>query len=142
MKSTTKPNLLFYIITIAFLLWNIIGVLFFIVEWTSPELVTELMTTDQKAMYYDRPFWYLINYGIATIAGVTACLLLLLKRRIAVVFAIISVVCVIISTGYNLTNGSWKILSTADRLTFFLVPLLSLALYFYIGLAQKKHWLR
>jgi hypothetical protein len=123
------------------LLWNLIGVTFFITEWLAPELVTEAMTADQRSIYDSRPGWYLINYGTATITGVVACALLLAKRRIAVLLALISTICVLISTGFNISQGYWDLLNTSDQVTFLLVPILSLALYFYSRFASRKEWL-
>jgi hypothetical protein len=137
-----KPNAFYYIISVFFLLWNLIGVAFFFVELLAPDMVTQAMSEEQVTLYNSRPVWYMTNYGVAVFGGIAACIALLIKNKFAVIVAFISFFALVISTAYNFYAGSWNMVGTGDRVMFLLVPFLGLLLYLYTRFARAKGWLK
>lgn len=141
MTSKTKPNVLFWIIALVFLLWNLIGLAFFFTEVFASEMIVAQMNEEQAQMYADRPAWYMGNYAVAVFSGVLACIALLFKNRSAVWLSGISFIALIISTIYNFSIGAWEMVEASDQLMFLLVPIFGLILFLYALFARKKGWL-
>ncbi|ARN78817.1 hypothetical protein BST97_12910 [Nonlabens spongiae] len=142
MTARSKPNVLFYIIALVFLLWNLIGVGFFFTEMFAEDMIVAQMNEHQERIYENRPAWYMGNYALAVFAGLVACIAMLFKHRSAVLFAAISFLAVLISTAFNFSVGAWEYVSTADLVTFLLVPIMGFLLALYTLYARKKGWLR
>jgi hypothetical protein len=75
-----KPPASYYIIAGAFLVWNIIGLLFYYQQMTlTPEAIAS-MGPEIAAFMEATPVWANAGYAIAVNAGVVASILLLLRR--------------------------------------------------------------
>ncbi len=142
MTAKSRPNVLFYIITLIFLLWNFIGVGYFFTEMFAADMIVAQMSEHQERIYENRPAWYMGNYALAVFAGLVACIAMLFKHRSAILFAAVSLLAVLISTTFNFTLGAWDHVSSADRITFLLVPIMGVLLLLYTFFARKKGWLR
>ena len=87
---------------IAGLLWNAFGVFEFATSVTSDAaaLIAMGLTQAQADLYATIPLWMRAAFGVATIGGLLASLLLLLRRKLAVpLFAVSLVACVILFIG-------------------------------------------
>lgn len=133
---------LYIIISVFFLVWNLFGVFAFIVEMTASEMITDPMNDTQLEMYLQRPSWYLIFYGIAVFAGFIAAIMLLARRRQAAFFALLSLLGVIVTTGYNFYSGAADLVEGADQIFLIGVPLISVFMLVYARHADKKGMLK
>lgn len=133
---------LFIIISIIFLIWNFFGIAAFFSELFLPEIFTEQMTSEQATMYNQRPAWYLFFYGLATIAGFVAPILLLARSKKALLFALLSLIGIIVTTGYNFYSGAADMVSGSDQFLLLTVPILSVLLMVFARYAASKGMLR
>jgi hypothetical protein len=139
---THMNKALYIIISVFFLVWNLFGVFAFIVEMTASEMITDPMNDTQLEMYLQRPSWYLIFYGIAVFAGFIAAIMLLARRRQAAFFALLSLLGVIVTTGYNFYSGAADLVEGADQIFLIGVPLISVFMLVYARHADKKGMLK
>lgn len=143
MNTTAKPNTAFWIIAVLALLWNIIGVLFWIMEHF-------LMTDEMKATYppeeleliNSAPSWGIYVYGIAVFGGVLASILLLIRKKLAIALFGISLLAILIMQGY------WVfVMDIAEAMgpQSLIMPLIVIAIaifeYFYSKGATRNGWL-
>jgi len=101
-EENTAPNKAFWAIGYTALVWNIIGIVSYLMTVTlSPEAL-DLMPLEERALYTEVPL--LINgaYAIAVFGSTIACLLLLLRRSLSVVAFMVSLVAIIIQMGYGI----------------------------------------
>lgn len=99
-NTQTKPTKTFWIISIAALLWNLMGLMSFIMEVTLSEEALAALPEDQRALYETNPSWMPILYGLAVITGTLACVFLLMKKSLAVPLFVLSFIAVIIQMTY------------------------------------------
>lgn len=101
MPETTTSWLTGRWIAVLFLLWNLIGISMFVMQWTQD--LTELAKVDpyQAKTFADMPGWAWAVYCIAVVAGTLGALCLVLRRKAAVVLAGIEVIAVLIQFGYT-----------------------------------------
>ncbi|MGJ8683110.1 MAG: hypothetical protein ACSHWW_00705 [Nonlabens sp.] len=142
MPYSSKPQAWFWVLAIIFLLWNLMGIGAWSTEMAASDLILDQMNDQQQELYLSRPSWYMYIYGIAVFAGLLACIMLLFKRKLAVLLSLISLFAVIITTCFNVYNGAWEIISTADKFFFLSVPILSICLWLFARSASSKAWLR
>ncbi len=81
--TTTKPTTSFWIIAVLALLWNIMGVVAYIMQVTmTPEAIAAL-PENQRAMYTDVPAWATSAFALATWGALLASILLLARKKLA-----------------------------------------------------------
>lgn len=96
-------------VAIVFLLWNLVGIAAFVMQWTAD--LDELAKTDpyQARTFAEMPAWTWAAYAIAVIAGTLSAVLLVLRRTGAVALSALEVVAVIVQFSY--TFGMTDLLS-------------------------------
>jgi len=146
MNTKTKPNKSFLIIGILALLWNIMGLFQFIMaafmQDTMLETYGETYTPQQMELFLNTPFWYYVVFGICTITGVLGSIAVLLKKKIAVPFFLVSLVTVLVVQGYwMLGTQAIALLGTEAIIMPMLVIVTSIFLYFYCKGARQNNWL-
>lgn len=74
----------FWIISIAALVWNLLGLFIFYTQVTMTESVLMAMTEAQQLVYENMPTWATAVHATAVTMGTLGCVLLLLRRGLAV----------------------------------------------------------
>jgi hypothetical protein len=89
------------IIALVLLLWNLIGVAAFIMQYTAD--LSALARTDPYTarIFAEMPTWAWIAYGSAVGAGTLGAILLLLRKASAVWLFLLCVIAVVIQFGYS-----------------------------------------
>lgn len=143
MAYSTRPKMWFWIVTILFLLWNLMGVGAYIFEMSGDmESMAAYYTKEQIDFFTSFPDWYTWSYGIAVFAGLFASVALLFKKRQAVLLALLSLIAVIVCRVYDLTVDAWSIMDVVDRFFLILVPVLSILLWLFARSVRVKGWLK
>jgi len=99
--SSNKPEISFWIIGIIALIWNILGVVAYLMQayMTQEELLA--LPLEEQALYSDIPAWVTAAFAIAVFGGLLGCLLLLLRKKLATFVFIISLIGIIVQMIYN-----------------------------------------
>lgn len=144
MTTTNKPGKGLMIIGILGLLWNLIGVFFWMAEnFMMTEEVKAALPPERLELMESAPSWGVIVYGIATIGGVLACIMLLMRKKLAVLLFLISLLCIVIQMGYGMFFMKWgDVLGPVDAYVMpFIVIIIGVFLYMYSKKAAAKGWL-
>lgn len=90
----------FIIIAIAFLLWNLMGVMSFVMQYLMD--LNEMARTDPGGakIFAAMPAWLWLVYAVAVLAGTAGALFLLLRRKAAISLFLLSLVAVVVQFGY------------------------------------------
>lgn len=101
-QNQHKPSRAFWAISTIALIWNLIGVAMYLASVTiSPEALSA-MTPEQRALYSDVPILITSSYAIAVFSGTLACVLLLLRKTLAVIVFAVSLIAIFLQMGYGL----------------------------------------
>jgi len=128
-----KPHISFWIVASLGLLWNLMGCMNYIVQ-TNPITVAQMPDVYQTIIN-GRPVWATGGFAIAVFGGAVGCLLLLLRRRVAVpvfMLSLAGVVLVVIHATMLIGIVPSSVLSV----------LVAGALLWYATIARRKNWLR
>ena len=137
-----KPTGLFWIISSMALVWNIMGVFNYLTQAFMTDAVLASLPKDQQLMYQDVPAWATAAFATAVFSGTFGALLLLLKKKIASTFFIISFIGIIIQMSYGLLiNENTDSYGPMGLLMPFMIIAIGGYLIWYTKKANQHRWL-
>lgn len=141
-EQTSKPKALFWVISGVALLWNLMGVAGFFMQVTmKPEGLAELSAA-QQAMMLSLPSWMTIAFGVAVFSGVLGCIMLLLRKSVAIWFFVISLIAVLAQQCYWwILSGIGKSLGGFDLTMTIMIPIIAIFLIWFTRKKTAKGWL-
>lgn len=101
MSNTQKPGVVFWIIGILALLWNISGVMMYLAQAYMTDEVLKTLPEADQAWYNNVPAWVTAAFAIAVFAGTLACIGMLLRKAWSVKLFILSFIAVIVQQVYT-----------------------------------------
>lgn len=142
-RTQSKPPRWFLVVSIAALIWTLIGVFSFIMDPLTTEVRLAEMTDVQRQLFEARPTWLFLVYGISVLSGFAGAIGLLMRRSWAVPAFAISLVFVVIQFAYVLfVMDAIGLLGPLEALPLPLVILVFGALLLWLSLhARGKGWL-
>lgn len=127
-----KPHFSFWIIACAGLLWNLMGCLNYIAQ-SNPETVAQMPPVYQ-AIIEGRPTWATAGFAIGVFGGAVGCILLLLRKGVALpVF--------ILSGGGVLLTSVFTVMIVGLVPPMVLSILVAAALLWYASITRRFGWL-
>lgn len=143
MNATTKPNTAFWIIAVLALLWNLIGVFFWVSEYfLMTEEIKATLSPEQVELMNNAPSWNIYIYGIAVLGAVLASVMLLMRKKLALALFGISLIAILIVQGYWIFA-----MDTVGKMgpEALIMPLIVIAIaifeYYYSKGAARNGWL-
>lgn len=134
----------FWVVSIFFLLWNIMGVISFLAHtFISNEALAEL-SSNERELYGQYPLWTTIVFAIAVIAGMIGAIGLVLKKKWSKVAFIISLLAIIPQMIHNVFfTKSIQVYGAVEAVTMpALVVVFGIFLVWFSMLGIKKNWLQ
>ncbi len=138
-----RPTTNFWIIGGAALVWNLIGILFYVSEVTAtPDAMAEGFSQAQIDFLTGKPVWATAAFAIAVNAGAVGSLFLLLRKAWAVPMFVLSLAGVLVQNvhAFGLANGL-EVWGTNALILPALVVIISLALLLYSHATKKRGWI-
>ena len=97
-----KAPVWFWIVAVLLLLWEAVGVMACVMQLRMGAASWPDAMDYDRRIYLSMPVWYNWVYAVATFGGLTAAVLLLMRRALAVPLYIVSLVAIVIMFGYVL----------------------------------------
>lgn len=137
-----KPTTGFWIVSVLALLWNIMGVMAYLQQAYNTEEFRANFNEAQLAIMDATPAWATAAFAIAVFAGIIGCILLLLRKKLAKVFFIISFLGIVAQNAYSFgfTDAS-QYFKAFDWFLIISVPVIAILLILYSKKAISRHWI-
>ena len=138
-----RPTTNFWIISGAALVWNLIGMLFYVSEVTAtPEAMAESFSQAQIDFLIGKPVWATAAFAIAVNAGAFGSLFLLLRKAWAVPIFALSLAAVLVQNAhaFGMANGL-EIWGTNGLILPAMVIAIAIALLWYSQSTKKRGWI-
>ncbi len=129
MTNTNKPNILFWIIGVIALLWNGMGVNAYLQYAFKTDASVAGLNTEQIAIMEGMPMWYTALFAIAVFAGLIGAVMLLMRKKMAISFFIVSFMCATINQVYWLFGTDAIELFSDDQPFLFPVIIVAIATF-------------
>ena len=144
MTTSQKPPISFWVISIVALIWNTMGVLAYIGQAFLTEEAIAAMPPEQQEIYrIEVPAWYTAAFAIAVSAGFGACILLLLRKKLANILFITSFIAVIVQSIYTFfMSPITDKMSGFDTGMSISIPIVAILLIIFSNKGIAKGWLK
>ncbi|BDF95728.1 hypothetical protein [Pseudoalteromonas sp. KAN5] len=141
MTTSTAPSWLKSVAWAA-LVWNLLGVIAFIMQLLmTPEMISKL-PADQQAAYSNTPLWATLAFAVAVFSGTLGCIFLLLKKAVARTCFTLSLIAILIQQFYNfIIINSIELLGASAVFMPLLVIIIAILLLHLSHRGKLQHWL-
>ncbi|HEY9220410.1 MAG TPA: hypothetical protein VIO43_02405 [Lutibacter sp.] len=140
-EKTIKPTSAFWIISVAALLWNIMGVAAYLGQAYMTKEVLKALPEGEQEYYNNLPAWVTAVFATAVFAGLFGCLGLLLRKKWATILFIVSLIAVIAQLIYNMFIQKFIELSGEKIIWPIVVLIIAILLVFLSRKAGKEGWI-
>ncbi|WP_299390993.1 hypothetical protein [uncultured Gelidibacter sp.] len=136
-SASNKPPVYFWVISIIAVLWNAFGVFNYLMQaYMTQEDLDQLSKTDQN-LYANLPSWYIGAFAIAVFAGLLGAISLVLRKRWAYSFFVVSLLAVGLQQLYIVTE-----IYPRDIFLSLTIIVVSTFLVWFSRRALARQWLK
>lgn len=132
-NSPAKAPWHLWVIGIVGTLWSAMGAMDYVMTKLQVESYMAAFTPEQLEFFYGFPMWVNAAWAIAVWGGVIGCIILLLRKSVAVEVLLVSLIAMVITAihNYGLSNGLEVIGDTFSLVFTAIIFVASLGLYLY-----------
>jgi len=142
-KSSTKPPVWFWIVSVIALLWNGWGVNMYLQQAYNTESYRAMYPDPEMLeMANNTPAWATAAYAIAVFTGLFGCVGLLLRKKWAKSIFVLSLLGVVVSMTYHLfMSKAFEVYGTEVVVMPIVVTLIAIFLVWFAKKGIAKDWL-
>jgi len=131
----------FMIVAGVLFVWNLLGVMAYIIQVTmSPEALAALPDA-QRQLYESTPAWATAAFAIAVNGGALGCLLLLLRQNLAGIFLKLSLAAVLVQMFHSFfMSNSFEVFGPGGMIMPVMVIIIAVYLVALAARARANHW--
>lgn len=139
--SENKTPKWFMIVAIILLVWNLLGVMAYLMQVTmGPEALAALPAA-QLELLENTPAWATAAFAVAVNGGVLGCLLLVLKRNLAGFFLKLSLAAVLVQMFHSFfMSKSFEVFGPGGLVMPVMVIIIAIYLVVLASKAKANHW--
>lgn len=134
--SLNKPPVYFWVVSVIAILWNAIGVYNYLSHALMTQEELSALSKSDQTLYANLPVWYISVFAIAVFAGLLGAISLLLRKRWAYIFFIISFLAVGLQQFYILTE-----VNPRDIFLSLTIIVIAVFLVWFSKRAVSRKWL-
>lgn len=137
-----KLPMWFWIIAILALVWNLVGVYQYIsMRLITPEAFAQMSEAMQQ-LHNATPAWVTGAFATAVFAGALASVLLLLRKSVAQLFFLISLIAVLVQASYILfMSDSIELVGTQAAVLPAVLSIVAIFLLWFSNFSKSRGWL-
>ena len=143
MSETTRSKApkWFMVVAAVLLVWNLMGVMAYIMQVTmSPEVFAALPEA-QRQLYENTPVWATAAFAVAVNGGALGCVLLLLKRNLAGLFLQLSLAGVLVQMFHSFfMSNSFEVYGPGGMIMPVMVIVIAIYLVWLAARARSRGW--
>ncbi len=142
MTAPTKPTASFWIISVLALLWNLMGVMAYIMHVTMTPEAIQALPAEEQQLYTNIPVWATAAFAIAVWGSTLGCVLLLLRKKLATPVLIVSFVAILVQMIHQLfISKSIEVYGPGGAVMPVMIIVIGAFLIWYARKATAKGWL-
>lgn len=143
MSISTKPDKSYWIQSVTFLLWNIMGLLSFLGHTFPPQSMLDGMKPEEIELMNSFPSWMTAVFAIAVFGGLLGCIGLLMRKKWTKPVFLISLGAIIVQMTYNVfLTDSIEVYGLGQAITMpLLVTIFGLIQPWFSQRAINRGWL-
>ncbi len=132
----------FWIISGVFLVWNLMGVMAYLMQVTMSDEAMTALPEAQRDLYLNTPAWATGAFAIAVFGGTLGCIFLLLRKSWAVPVLILSLIGVLVQMFHVFfMSPALEVLGAGSVVMPSLVTAGAIFLIWYARMARGRDWI-
>ena len=141
-QSTNKLPTSFYIISGAALVWNLLGVMAYVMQVTMSQEAMNALPEAERMLLENAPVWATSAFAIAVNGGALGCLLLLLRQTWAFPVLVASLVGVLVQMYHSIfIADSIEVYGPGGMIMPAMILVIAIFLVWYSKYAKEKGWI-
>lgn len=141
MASSNLPRK-FWVITSIMFLWNLLGIVAFLTDFTMSAEALAAMPDAQRSLYENMPAWATAAYAMAVICGTLGCVALLMKKAAAVPLFVISFLAVLLQFGHAIFGSDLvQVMGPSSLAMPIVIVAIAIFLVWFSLSAKEKSWI-
>jgi hypothetical protein len=133
---------MFFWVSGAALVWNLLGVMAYVGQVTMSPDALNAIPEEQRTLYENIPAWVTSAFAIAVNAGAIGCLLLILRKSLALPVLIVSLAAVFVQMFHNFfLSNAVEVMGAAAVVGPVFVILIGIYLVWFANDAKAKGWI-
>jgi hypothetical protein len=141
-NSNSSTPKWFVILAIVLAIWNLLGVMAFIMQITMTAEQISALPSKEQMLYQDIPLWVNIAFGCAVFGGALGCIALAFKKAIALPILFISLAGVLVQMFHSFfIADSFEIYGPGGTIMPIMVIVVAFYLVWLANNAKAKGWL-
>lgn len=143
MTSTpNKPSTSFWIISVIALIWNLLGVMAYIMQVTMTPEVLQTLPEAERELYVGIPMWATVAFAVAVFGSALGCILLLVRKKLATPVFIIAFVGIAVQMAHSLVMSKHiEVYGPGGMIMPVMVIVIGVFLIMYSRKAAANGWL-
>jgi hypothetical protein len=138
---TTAPKW-FVILAVVLVIWNLMGVMAFIMQMTMTAEQISALPAKEQMMYQGIPLWVNIAFGCAVFGGALGCIALVLKKSIALPILLVSLIGVLVQMYHSFfIANSIEVYGPGSTIMPSMVVIIAIFLVWLANNAKAKGWI-
>ncbi|UOB16965.1 hypothetical protein [Abyssalbus ytuae] len=140
-KKNSVPKW-FWIVTCIALIWNLLGVYFFIQQLTMTQETLNSLPENQQLLYETMPSWVNIAFAMAVLGGTAGCIGLLLRQSWCIPLFIVSLIGILTQMYYSFfISNSYEVFGPGGLIMPVMIMIIALFLIFFSRMAKGRKWI-
>ncbi len=132
----------FWIISGVFLVWNLMGVMAYLMQVTMSDEAMAALPEAQRDLYLNTPAWATGAFAIAVFGGTLGCIFLLIRKSWAVPVLILSLVGVLVQMFHVFAlSPALEVLGAGSVVMPTLITAGAVFLIWYARMARSRDWI-
>lgn len=141
--TVNKPGTLYWLVSIVAFIWNAMGVYNYLGNAYKWDSFTQGMNKQQLELMGSIPAWVTAAFAVAVFSGIIGSILLLVRKKSAVILFIVSLTAVIVQMSFVLFSQKAKSMYNAEDIYMTVaVVAMSLFLTWFSKMSYTKKWLQ
>ena len=130
-SKSNKPSILFWIIGVSALLWNLMGVAAYLFQaYATEEMIAEMPPEQQAEMMIEHPSWLTALFALGVFGGFLGCIFYLARKKFSYYLFILSGVSATIQQVYIIMD---------IELNMYFMPIMIIIICIFLILYSKKY---
>ena len=142
-STTTQAPRSFWIISGIALVWNLLGVMAYVMHVTMSDEARAALPAAEQALYENVPAWATSAFAIAVFAGALGCVAMLLRKTWAIPLLLASLLGAVAQNIHSFfMSDVLAVYGPGSAVMPAVVIIIGIALVFYARTAHSRGWLR
>lgn len=142
-NSKINPDISFWIISVIALIWNLMGANQYLQQAYNTDSFRAMYTEEQFEIIQSTPSWAIAAFAFAVFGGTTGCVFLILRKKLAKIFFIISLIAIVIQMFYNMVIvDAMEVYGPGAIIMPIMVISVGFFLFWYSKKSIAKGWLQ